>query len=84
MTGTIGFVRLLPWRLAGRLATAVVKALLVASVLSGSVVVGHQLRGWRAWYWDPATTHPWAPTPLPTSTPGAKTYLWDGRAYTSR
>lgn len=71
MTGTITFVRLLPWRLAGRLATAFAEILLAAVVVSGSVVVGHQLREWRAWYWDPATTHPWAPTPAPTEAAGA-------------
>ena len=75
MSGTIGFVRLLPWRLFGRFATAFVEVALAAVVVSGSVVAGHQLREWRAWYWDPATTHPWAPTPRPTETAGAAAHV---------
>ncbi len=58
--------RLVPWSLVGRIATAFAELALVATVLSAAVIVGHELREWRAWYWDPATTHPWAPTTVPT------------------
>lgn len=43
---------------------------LAGLVLSGAVVLGHELREWREWYADPATAHPWAPTPAPSPTPG--------------
>ncbi len=71
MSSTIALVRRLPWALLERLAIASVEVAVAATILSGSVVIGHALRDWRAWYWDPATTHPWAPTPLPRETAGA-------------
>ena len=53
----------------GRLAIAFVEVVLAATVLSGSIVLGHELKDWRGWYYDPATEHPWAPTPKPTPAP---------------
>ena len=53
----------------GRLAIAFVELVLAAIVLSGSVVLGHELKSWREWYYDPATEHPWAPTPRPSPAP---------------
>lgn len=35
----------------GRLATALVELTLAAVVLVGAIVVGHDLREWREWYW---------------------------------
>ena len=69
MTGTIALRRLAPWAFLGRLGVAAVELVMAAVILSGSVVVGHALKDWRAWYWDPATTHPWAPTVAPSATP---------------
>lgn len=71
MTNAVTLVRLLPWALAGRLATAFVEIAVAVVILSGSVVIGHELRAWRAWYADPATNRPWAPTPVPSQTVAA-------------
>ena len=64
----LALVRLLPFAAARRLAIAFVEIVLAVVVLTGSVVVGHDLREWRTWYGDPGTTHTWAPTPTPTAT----------------
>lgn len=58
--------RLPPFDAARRVAIACAEIALAAAVLIGSVVVGHELREWRAWYGDPGTAHPWAPTPART------------------
>ena len=52
--------------LSARLLIAFLEIALAVTVLSGSIVLGHELKDWRAWYYDPATEHPWAPTPKPT------------------
>ncbi len=65
----VGLERL-PLAPARRLSVALVDVLFAAAVLSGAVIVGHDLREWRAWYGDPATAHPWAPTPAPSATVG--------------
>lgn len=51
---------------AGRLTVAFVEIVLAASMLVGSVILGHELKEWRDWFWDPGTTHIWAPTPKPS------------------
>ncbi len=71
MTTAVTLARLLPLAFLGRLATAFAEVSLAAAILSGSVIVGHELRDWRAWYWDPSTMRVWAPTPLPRETVGA-------------
>ncbi len=73
MTSTIALVRLVPWVFLGRLGAAVAEIAVAAVIVSGSVVVGHALRDWRAWYGDPAVTHPWAPTVAPSATTAAAT-----------
>jgi hypothetical protein len=65
----LGILRTFPTAFATRLAIAFVEIVLAVTVLSGSVVLGHDLKEWRAWYYDPATEHPWAPTPRPTPAP---------------
>ena len=40
-----------------RLVTAFVEVTLAAAVISGAIVVGHDLREWRDWY--PNAYHPW-------------------------
>jgi hypothetical protein len=62
----LALLRLLPWAFFGRLAIAFTEITLSVFVVSSSVVVGHQLKVWREWFYDPATTHPWAPTPKPS------------------
>lgn len=69
MTFVAPLVRLLPIPFLGRLGIAFVEIALASLVISTSVVVGHDLKQWRAWYWDPSTTHPWAPTAAPTDSP---------------
>jgi hypothetical protein len=49
----------------GRLATAFVEVVLVAAVIVGAIVVGHDLREWRDWYKD--AYHPWLDGPRPAS-----------------
>ena len=66
MTIVAPLVRLLPLAFLGRLGVAFVEITLAALVISTSVVVGHDLKQWRAWYWDPSTLRPWMPTPSPT------------------
>lgn len=51
----------------GRCAVALVEVVLAAAILCGAVVVGHDLRQFRAWYGDPNTTHLWAPAPSPSA-----------------
>ncbi|MDO8506013.1 MAG: hypothetical protein Q7S41_00225 [Candidatus Limnocylindria bacterium] len=68
MIRILALVRLLPLGVARRLAIAFVEIVLAVVVLTGSVVVGHDLREWRTWYGDPGTAHAWAPTPAPTAT----------------
>ena len=68
MTRLVALVRLLPLAFLGRLGIAFVEIVLASVVLSGSVVLGHDLRAWRAWYWDPSTLRYWNPTPSPTVT----------------
>ena len=62
----VGLVRLLPWPFFGRVAIAFTEITLSVVVVCSSIVVGHQLKAWRTWYYDPATVHPWAPTPKPS------------------
>src|SRR5437879_2207409 len=50
----------------GRLLLAFTEIALAVFVVSSSVVVGHELKAWRAWYWDPETVRPWEPTPQPS------------------
>ncbi|HYK98214.1 MAG TPA: hypothetical protein VEU77_07450 [Candidatus Acidoferrales bacterium] len=68
-------VRLLPLPFIGRLARAFMEIVLATLVISTSVVVGHGLTAWRAWYWDPSTIRHWGATPTPDaltrSCPGA-------------
>lgn len=72
MSYALAFVRVLPLPFFGRLALAFAEIVVAGVLVSGSVVLGHDLKEWRAWYWDPQTTHPWAPTPTP---PGATAAL---------
>lgn len=72
MAAALTLVRALPVAFAGRCAVALAEIAIAAAILSGAVVVGHDLREWRAWYGDPATTHPWAPTAAPASGPVAE------------
>jgi hypothetical protein len=65
MSSAVAIVRAFPLALVGRGATTLLQVAVAAVILSASVVIGHDLREWRAWYWDPSTTHPWAPTPSP-------------------
>jgi hypothetical protein len=55
-----------------RLGIAFVELVVAASVVAGSIVVGHELKEWREWYGDPATHRPWAPTPRPVPTAQAE------------
>ncbi len=71
MTNALALVRLLPWLFLRRLAAAFVEISAAVVILSGSVVVGHFLGEWRAWYTDPATAHPWAPSAKPSATVAA-------------
>ena len=50
----------------GRLGLAFAEIVLAAATLVGSVILGHELKAWRDWMMDPATTNIWAPTPRPT------------------
>ena len=68
MTYALTLVRLLPLAFFGRLAVALSEIAVAAVLVSGSVVLGHELNDWRAWYADPGTEHPWAPTPKPSAT----------------
>lgn len=68
MSAALALVRLLPARPLGRAALTLLELSLAALLLSGSVIAGHELREWRAWYGDPSTLHPWAPTPRPSPT----------------
>jgi len=69
----VALVRLLPLALMGRLAIAFTEITLAVFVVCSSVVVGHQLKAWREWFYDPETTHPWAPTPKPSPSEVART-----------
>jgi len=69
MANALALMRLLPLPFFGRLGLALLEIVIAGSILSGSVVVGHWLGEWRAWYGDPATEHPWAPTPHQTAMP---------------
>ncbi|HEY3217886.1 MAG TPA: hypothetical protein VGK15_02230 [Candidatus Limnocylindria bacterium] len=69
MAKALALMRLLPLPFFGRLTVAFLEIVIAGVVLSGSVVVGHALAEWRAWYGDPATEHPWAPTPQPRPMP---------------
>src|SRR6266850_2410450 len=71
MTNALALVRLLPWLFLGRLAAAFVEISAAVVILCGSVVVGHFLGEWRAWYSDPATGHPWSPSAKPSATVAA-------------
>ena len=66
MTYAVTLVRLLPLPLVGRLAVAFTEITLALAVVSGSIVLGHDLREWRTWWSDSGTQHPWAPTPKPS------------------
>lgn len=65
----LDLVRVLPVAFVARCAVALVELVVAAAILSGSVVIGHELHEWRAWYGDPTTTHLWAPTPQPSESP---------------
>ena len=69
MPNALALMRFLPLPFFGRLALALLEIVIASLILSGSVVVGHWLGEWRAWYGDPATEHPWAPTPRQTAMP---------------
>jgi hypothetical protein len=62
----VSLVRLLPWPFIGRLGLAFMEITLAVFVVASSVVVGHELKAWREWFWHPETSHPWAPTPRPS------------------
>jgi hypothetical protein len=64
----VALLRLLPWAFFGRLIIAFTEITLAVFVVSSSIVVGHELKAWREWFWDPDTTRPWAPTPQPSPT----------------
>ena len=66
MTHVAPLVRLLPLSLMGRLGVAFIEITLATMVISTAVVIGHDLKVWRAWYWDPSTIRYWQPTPVPT------------------
>ena len=66
MANALALTRLLPLPFFGRLTLAFLEIVIAGLILSGSVVVGHWLAEWHAWYGDPATEHPWAPSPKPT------------------
>ena len=68
MDYALALVRVLPFAFFGRLAVAFAEIVVACVLVSGSVVLGHDLSDWRAWYWDADTTHPWAPTPKATAT----------------
>jgi hypothetical protein len=70
MTTALALVRLLPTALAGRLAIAFVEIAVALTILSGAVIVGHDLAEWRTWW--AGVDHPWAPTPAPTIVPVAE------------
>jgi len=59
----------LPLPFVGRLGLAFAEIVLASATLVGSVILGHELKEWRDWYWDPGTARIWAPTPKPTPTP---------------
>jgi hypothetical protein len=71
VTTITAFLGVFPTAFVGRLLQASVEIVLAAVVLSGSIVVGHDLKEWREWYADPGTAHPWAPTPAPNAEPNA-------------
>ena len=54
------------WPILGRLSLALAEIVLAAATLAGSVIVGHELKEWRDWFWDPSTARIWAPTPKPS------------------
>src|SRR5436853_521302 len=54
-------VRLLPLALLARVAMTLTQIVVAVIVVTGSVVLGHDLRDWRAWYAEPGTTPPFAP-----------------------
>lgn len=62
-------VERLPLPFAGRLTLALAEIVLAVAVLAGSVILGHELRAWRDWYWAPGTERLWAPTPRPSVSP---------------
>ena len=49
----------------GRLVVAFIELTLAAAVIAGAIVVGHDLREWRAWY--PTAYHPWSDTQRSTT-----------------
>ena len=57
-----------PWPFMGRLGLAFAEIVLASATLAGSVIVGHELKEWRDWFWDPGTSRIWAPTPAPSPT----------------
>ena len=71
MTTILAVARLVPVSLGRRLLVAALEIALAGVVLSGSVILGHELREWREWYGDPGTAHPWAPTRAPSPAPSA-------------
>ena len=58
------------WPFMGRLAIALAEIVLASAALVGSVILGHELREWRDWYWDESTPRLWAPTPKPSPSLG--------------
>ncbi len=51
----------------GRCAVAFIELVVAAAIIVGSVVVGHDLAAFRAWYSAPTTIHHWVPMPQPST-----------------
>jgi hypothetical protein len=62
----ITVVARMPWPFLGRLGLAFAEIVFAATTLAGSVIVGHELKEWRDWFWDSGTARIWAPTPKPS------------------
>ena len=67
MVRTVVVRQVLPFT--GRLSIALAEIVLASAALVGSVILGHELKEWRDWYWDPSTPRLWEPTPRPTASP---------------
>jgi hypothetical protein len=64
---TIAIAARQAWPFLGRLGIAFAEIVLAAAAIVGSVILGHELREWRDWYWDPSTPRLWEPTPSPSA-----------------
>jgi hypothetical protein len=56
-------------RLVGRVVTLSMELTVAAAVIFGAVVVGHELREWREWYWALPPTFDEAPSAPPVTEP---------------